>query len=331
MHYTIDRSAKTSIYRQIYHQLSHGILSGALAPLSTLPTERYWAVEFGVSKGTVRKAYAALKRDGLVTISQGSGTYVAQLDLQKRAERMREDLTAAFDRLAALKSYSISDIYRISTARLGLPQAMNQRLQIAWVDCSREMLFSTAEQIRTVCDVDVDSFTLAEVVADPAAIGGRYDAVVVTENHYKPLKKALAGAGHIIVIRPTISNITGMAIAKIPPGTEVVVLYESETYCGYIRRLMAQFEKDNPLRFFYYPNAEPGGFYAEVGKSAVIVPHDMALSLGQDLLSLINKYEWEGGILIPLQYTIDQGSLLMLMEQFHEIVRQEGKRRRNDG
>ncbi|HEY5141910.1 MAG TPA: GntR family transcriptional regulator [Solirubrobacteraceae bacterium] len=83
MQLTLDATAGTPAYHQIETQLVALIESGRLGPGERLPPERDLAAELGVSRMTVRQAFDALARRGLVERGVGRGTFVAapKLDL----------------------------------------------------------------------------------------------------------------------------------------------------------------------------------------------------------------------------------------------------------
>lgn len=76
MRIPIDRNLKTPLYCQIETWLKENISSGGLAPGTRLPASRVLADELGVSRITVKNAYAGLESDGLILTREGSGTYV---------------------------------------------------------------------------------------------------------------------------------------------------------------------------------------------------------------------------------------------------------------
>jgi len=77
MRIPIDRQSATPIYLQIETWLRQNITSGSLPPETRLPATRQLADELGVSRITVKNAYAKLEGDGLLVTREGSGTYVA--------------------------------------------------------------------------------------------------------------------------------------------------------------------------------------------------------------------------------------------------------------
>ena len=317
MLYRIDRNSKTPICWQIYGQLAVQITRGDFPCGFRLPTEKDWLKAFGVSKGTVRQAYNMLQRDGLVDVRQGSGTYVTAAGNR----RVEETLSQIFDRLTSAEGYTLAEIYQICTQELGMANQFNRPVRIAWIDCTREMLYSTAQQIREHIPVSIDSFVLSDILKSPVLVNGRYDLIVTTENHKAAVKGVASGQENIVSIRPSIANECGILIAKIPPHIPIWVFCESDSYCQYVCRLMEQFEKKNPLRFFFYHDEGVEAFDAPADQSALIVPHDIALLADPRLMNRINQYRGAGGPFIPLQYVIDKGSLLMLSEKVQRLSR----------
>ena len=70
------------LYRQIYTQIKELILSGKLLAKTKLPASRDLATRLEVSRNTVVTAYEQLWAEGFVEGEIGSGTYVANVDVQ---------------------------------------------------------------------------------------------------------------------------------------------------------------------------------------------------------------------------------------------------------
>lgn len=76
--FSIDRSQKLPIIRQIYEQIRLNILSGELSEGEKLPSTRDLAENLQVSRNVVLEAYEQLIAEGYMTSIRGSGTYVAE-------------------------------------------------------------------------------------------------------------------------------------------------------------------------------------------------------------------------------------------------------------
>jgi len=70
-------TAPRGLTDQLVAQIAGDITSGRLAPGSKLPTEKEMMAATGVSRTVVREAVACLRADGLVTVRQGVGAFVA--------------------------------------------------------------------------------------------------------------------------------------------------------------------------------------------------------------------------------------------------------------
>ncbi len=72
--------------------LREAIRSGRLAPGTRLPPYRSLALDIGVARNTVARAYAELVEEGWLTARQGSGTRVAQRATPLEPDRVRRPL-----------------------------------------------------------------------------------------------------------------------------------------------------------------------------------------------------------------------------------------------
>lgn len=74
---TLADDPHAPLYLQLQQLVRDAIAANQLKQGQTIPPERDLAVEFGVSRITVRKAIAGLAADGLVVRRRGAGTFVA--------------------------------------------------------------------------------------------------------------------------------------------------------------------------------------------------------------------------------------------------------------
>jgi GntR family transcriptional regulator, transcriptional repressor for pyruvate dehydrogenase complex len=70
--------ASRGLTDQLVARIAADITGGRLPPGSKLPTEREMMAATGVSRTVVREAVACLRADGLVTVRQGVGAFVAE-------------------------------------------------------------------------------------------------------------------------------------------------------------------------------------------------------------------------------------------------------------
>jgi DNA-binding GntR family transcriptional regulator len=73
---TVDPQSATPVYVQVADILRARIESGQLLPDRPVPSESQLQQEFGVARGTARKAIALLREQGFVVTVKGRGSYV---------------------------------------------------------------------------------------------------------------------------------------------------------------------------------------------------------------------------------------------------------------
>lgn len=79
----------TTLSREITRKLTRRIVDEVYPPNTKLPTERELSAEFGVTRHVVREALKRLEALGLVTIRQGSGILVQDLQITGGLELTR--------------------------------------------------------------------------------------------------------------------------------------------------------------------------------------------------------------------------------------------------
>src|SRR5690242_15078488 len=88
---------KVPLYRSIATQIEQRIIAGTYAPETLLPSENDLALEFHVTRMTVRHALQELARQGLIDRRQGYGTVVRP----RRFERYIDDSLSLTQELVA--------------------------------------------------------------------------------------------------------------------------------------------------------------------------------------------------------------------------------------
>lgn len=81
--------ARTSVAADAVDQIKQMILDGRLTPGQRLPSERVLSEALGLSRPTVREAIGAMVALNILESRQGSGTYVASLEIRDLLEPLR--------------------------------------------------------------------------------------------------------------------------------------------------------------------------------------------------------------------------------------------------
>jgi len=138
--YELDKMDENPLYHQLVLIVRQSINSGALNINDELPSEAELCKFFGISRSTVRQAFAQLEKEGLVYRRRGLGTFVANLKLKKNVNSLYSFTTqtilagmtpsskvikfsvieADFELMQAFKvkgtNFKVNDIYRVRKA-----------------------------------------------------------------------------------------------------------------------------------------------------------------------------------------------------------------------
>ena len=97
----INPSDELPIFRQIMRQITDAVAGGHLAAGERLPSHRELAAQLVIAPLTVKKAYDALEREGLIVTQRGRGTFVSNTAFRPDAAESRERLRDAAQRLVS--------------------------------------------------------------------------------------------------------------------------------------------------------------------------------------------------------------------------------------
>jgi GntR family transcriptional regulator len=109
----LDLHSGVPVYRQIIDQVLAGIASGRLAVGSQLPTVRQVAVDLAINPNTVVRAYRELEIRGMLETQQGTGTFIAQREVQQDdVERRRRlaQLVSEFVARAGSAGFTVDEL-----------------------------------------------------------------------------------------------------------------------------------------------------------------------------------------------------------------------------
>jgi DNA-binding transcriptional regulator YhcF (GntR family) len=180
----IDPNAPTPLYLQIAEAIRDRIQCGELASGESLEPLREAARKWKVNLHTVRHAYTALAREGLVETRGTRGTRVAAAKTSgarpapaPAASPDSEALVRRFVREAADRGLSRADLIR-------LLRNLGPDRPVAWiVECSRWQCESHAAELRRHSGIEAREWSL-EREGEPPADG----LVVATYFHYNDIR-----------------------------------------------------------------------------------------------------------------------------------------------
>jgi DNA-binding transcriptional regulator YhcF (GntR family) len=103
----LETGDKAPIYKQLVEQFEDAIRSGELSPGEQIPSMNDFAIQLGISKETVKKAYGILREKGLLVPRQGKGFYVAEASADSK-----QKVLVIFDKLSIYKDVLYNSLAR---------------------------------------------------------------------------------------------------------------------------------------------------------------------------------------------------------------------------
>jgi len=97
----IDPRSPTPLYAQIATRLRLAVAAAELRPGDALPSVRQLAARLRVNPATVVQAYRDLETEGFVEMRQGAGTFVKNVQPDRRAAERAQQAVALVRRMLA--------------------------------------------------------------------------------------------------------------------------------------------------------------------------------------------------------------------------------------
>lgn len=198
----LDRNLPIPISVQLKGQIEYGIVSGTLKRGERLPSVRELAQAEGLAHVTVSHVYSALKREGLISVRPGMGTYVAGSgDIWRDGDGLG-DLHRLVDGLVASaldRGFTPRQIGQAVTARLVNGNGVAHHPVVALVglfDHATSVYAGAVAALLADLSPDVASYTIEGLRADMGACERtrHADVVLTLANRVKEVQDLLGPA-----------------------------------------------------------------------------------------------------------------------------------------
>ncbi|MDR0879444.1 MAG: GntR family transcriptional regulator [Clostridioides sp.] len=319
---SLDEKTSTPVYRQICASIIEMKKNGILKENDKLPTERSLSEQLGVSRGTVKKAYADLMKDGYIVSKRGNGTYISSKGSHRGIDK---DGLKVVDTIEELKKfgYSYDEIKVIFDLFMSRMENGFEMVNIAIVDCNQEALTALKRRFLILKNVNLTTVLLSDVreFKYPVDVFKKFDLIVTTKTHYLELHTILNGIGDKIVKtvlsadKETVINLAGI---KDPENTGIIT--KSVRFAEIIKSNLYSLSIDVPEENFVSSDEQSVDSILEFieGKKYLVVPPmysiDFKLS-GNSILEFVR----EDGEPIIFKYNIEDGSMIYVEEKIKEI------------
>lgn len=320
MEIALDYSAPTPLYRQLAECLRGEIQSGLRPPGSRMPAEDELVRQADVSKGTVKSAYAMLRREGLLTAVRGSGTYVCDSSVS-RAVRDPQAQIRQFFAAACGSGESTADAFRLFRRQLDLVYANASAACVALIGCNWEALHPITRQLEEILGLRIVPYLLGDLLEGRQEISSQCQLILTTHQHYLDVVRYAGRLGvDIAELAIKEGDLTVAALSKLPKDRPVCIVYRSESYLNSVRSSLRFLSFDHPISFVSEERLEALEECA-AKQISLILPPDYTEHTVAAALQIIERARKNGCHLISFQYEVEQGSLLHLQNRLESVRR----------
>ncbi len=321
----IDRDSGIPVYRQLEKQITGLIKVEKLKSGDKLLPERELSANLGLSRGTVKKAYEELSRDGFVEIIQGKGSFVANDEPYIETGR-KEQAVLLIDKLLSEMiemRFSFKEINTLFQLLLMQRESRLGKFNIAAIDCNPEALSIFEKQILYLSRIKIYKYLLADVVKyqNPVKIFEEYDLILTTTTHYDEIVLLIQDIKErIIKTAVSPSQQTVIDLASIPVGQTVGIFCSSINFRNIIAERLRNFKiSGNQIRSaFDNHDNDLGSFLKEI--DFLIVPPDFHVRSIKNYQPYLQQFRERGGKIIFFEYKIQRGSLIYIEEQISNLL-----------
>jgi len=320
----LDSKSPVPLFRQIVEQISRLVREGKLPEGSRLPSERELSEELNLARGTVKKAYEELAREGIIEVRRGQGTFVSGILKPVEAGRKERALLQIGRLLDELERMRFTPREIETLIHISLLERLEKKetFHVAAVDCNSESLDMFHKQLAYMRGIDLKKFLLPEILDNPSSISrlAPFKLIIVTSTHYGDLVQAVPSLEERIVqVAVSPSPETILELGNIGPEDTVGIVCESKTFSQIIQNKLKEL-RITPKRIetlLIRGEKEVMDFIR--GKDVIIIPPGYSFQVSKEDKALFQRFREEGGKTIQFEYRIDRGSLLHLEERIKEV------------
>lgn len=322
--YNISLDCGVPIYQQVVDAITADIKSQKISNGTKLATVRQLSDQLQVARGTVKRAYDELEKNGVVEMIQGRGTFV-RYEQQSEESRKEGAMSAIDDMLNTMERLGFTAVETNIFLELKLRErAMRRRaVRIALVECSPEILLQAAAQIQAIGNIDVFQYDLQDVLAYPYKISDEMDLIVTTAVHAKSLEDVVSDKSKVVKIALGMTPQTAIQVATLKEGERVGALCQSKRMGDLLTRIFEEYAphiKAHRSEQMGQPLASVKAFLSRC--DTLFVPAGYERYCDGETAALLQEFEKKHK-LARCEYRIDEGSFLYLEERVQALQQEK--------
>ncbi len=315
--FSVNPQLDIPIYRQLVDAIRAEVKKGTLLPQTQLPTVQELSDTLGVARGTVKRVYDELEREGLVEKVQGRGTFVRY---QPVSTSSREQAMIAIDSLLEQlegMGFTAAEINIFLNLKLRERSEQESRLKVALVECNSENLASMAEQLHTIQEIDLYCYLFDSIEQYPYKLDESLDLIVTTLEHAPFLEQVIPAQKRLVRVALRLKPVCMTEIIKLSPGSRVGILCYSKRFGQLLYRTCLEYTDDVQLgKPVLFSETENMRDYLQ-NLDAILLPENYEKYCSREDAALLARFS---GKRIACIYEMDDGSFVYLREKTRRIL-----------
>ena len=314
--FTVNPELDIPIYQQLVDQIRAAVRKGVLTAGQQLPTVQDVSCDLSIAKGTIKRAYDELEREGIVEKIQGRGTFVCY---RPQATGSRKDQAMAaidemLDKLEAI-GFTPAEVSIYLDLKLRQRAQEEQRIRLAVVECNTENLTRMSEQLRRIDHVELYSYLLSTIREYPYNLAEDTDLIVTTATHADELESLLSEHKKVIRVALRLESGCMLSLLRLSKGQKVGILCSSMRYGQLLAQTCRQYGEDVTIDAPQTFDSGVAEYLAD--KDALLLPNDHEKYCTGAVRDIIRRFP---GTVIPCGYELDEGSFLYLKEKTKRML-----------
>ena len=316
--YYVNPELDIPIYRQLVDAIHAAVKKGTLAPGEQLPTVQELSEHLNVARGTIKRAYDELERQGLVDKVQGRGTFVRYRPASSGSSRAQamEAIDALLEQLEEM-GFTTAEINIFLNLKLRERSEQESRVKVALVECNPENLSSMADQLRTISNVELYSYLLESIQQYPYKLNEDLDLIVTTIEHAPYLAQVVPAGKSLAKVALRLVPRCMAEIVRLKRGKRVGILCYSQRYGQLLHRTCLEYAENLQLKtpVSFSQDMDMAAFLRDL--DVVLVPQHYEKYCSVKDADLLAHF---AGDRIECNYEMDAGSFLYLQEKTRRIL-----------
>ena len=330
--FKINKESAESISGQIVSEARRLILSGALSAGEKMPAERELAEHLNVSRGTIKRAYAKLSEMRLISVRQGSGSYVLKSGRTLEQNQKKEAAKIIDSTFFKLSEMGLSDREIINLVNLRYLSTTNhggiRKVTIMVVSNNHDILNELEQQLSYLSFLShfpfMLSFMTLDTIAtnhDPVQMLLAYDLIIATSIDYPEIIEiAPMLKNKILEAALTPKTKTLAILSQFPGNSKFSVVYRTGTFKQMVVTYLLQlgFHEDN---IYCFPDMEyhPKSHFQN-GVNVVISFNESPVYTNPSFEKMNSEFLTNGGHIIRFEYQIGRASLVQIEDSIQKLL-----------